>query len=205
MADSLFPRGIFSSRRAAWIALLVYTAILLSTLTLTYDLYLAAFRSLGKANVSALLYAIFMITGLLLALFSWKRLDARPGAFLTLALIGVIMYYAMILEDVPANRIHFLQYCPLAVLCLEVVRHYSRDRYVYIWTLLLVTLIGALDELVQGMLPGRHFDPKDVVLNSLAGVLTLAYVGFVMGSGSYPYGSSAPREHPDSAAGPETD
>ena len=57
---------------------------------------------------------------------------------------------------------------------------------VYLWAFLPVSLIGAGDEYLQGLLPDRHFDVKDVLLNSLAELLALAFVGFAVGEAEIP-------------------
>ncbi len=184
----LFERGIFRREKTAWIILGVYTALLYATLTLTNDLYRATFDWLGKSTVSQGIYAIAGLTALVLLVFAWLRLPRTPSAYATLGIIGLLTYYAMSLEYIPANRIHFFQYCPLTILGLEALRFRVRDRNVYLWTFLLVGLIGVGDELVQGMLPDRHFDTKDVVLNALAGLLALAFVGFAVREENYPWG-----------------
>ena len=184
----LFQRGIFRSEKTAWITLVVYTILLYATLTLTNDLYRATFDWLGKSTVSQGIYAIAGLIALALLIFVWRRLPGTPSAYATLGIIGLLTYYAMSLEYIPANRIHFFQYCPLAILGLEALRFRVPDRNVYLWTFLLVSLIGVGDEFLQGLLPDRYFDTKDVVLNSLAGLLALAFVGFAVREENYPWG-----------------
>ena len=184
----LFQRGIFGSERTAWITLVVYTLLLYATLTLTNDLYRATFDWLGKSAVSQGIYAIAALIALALLVFVWLRLPRTPATYATLGTIGLVVYYTMSLEYIPANRIHFFQYCPLAILGLEALRFRVPDRNVYLWTFLLVSLIGVGDEFLQGLLPDRHFDTKDVVVNSLAGLLALAFVGFVVREENYPWG-----------------
>ena len=118
----------------------------------------------------------------------WLRLPRTPSTYATVGIIGLLIYYAMAIEDIPANRIHFFQYCPLAILGLEALRFRVPDRNVYLWTFLLVSLIGVGDEFLQGLLPDRRFDTKDVVLNSLAGLLALTFVGFAVREENYPWG-----------------
>ena len=185
---TFFQRGIFGSERTAWIALVVYTILLYSTLTLTNYLYRATFDWLGKSTVSQGIYTTAALIALALLVFVWLRLPRTPSACATLGIIGLLTYYTMSLEYIPANRIHFFQYCPLAILGLEALRFRVRDRNVYLWTFLLVSLIGIGDEFLQGLLPGRHFDTKDVVVNALAVLLALAFVGFVVREENYPWG-----------------
>ena len=184
----LFQRGIFGSERTAWIALVVYTNLLYATLTLTNDLYRATFDWLGKSTVSQGIYAIAGLIAVVLLVFVWLRLPRTPSTYAAVGIIGLLTYYTMSLENIPANRIHFFQYCPLAILGLEALRFRVRDRNLYLWTFLLVSLIGVGDEFLQGLLPDRHFDTKDVVVNALAGLLALAFVGFAVREENYPWG-----------------
>ena len=71
---------------------------------------------------------------------------------------------------------------------MEALRFRVRDRNLYLWTFLLVSLIGVGDEFLQGLLTDRHFDTKDVVVNALAGLLALAFVGFAVREENYPWG-----------------
>jgi hypothetical protein len=123
----------------------------------------------------------------LLGLLVWK-LPRRGGAYLAFSMIALVTGYALYLESVPANRIHFLQYAPLTILVLDALRFRCRDRYIYVWVLAVVALIGTGDEFLQGLFPDRRFDLHDVILNSLAGALTLAWVGWVQGEKNYPWG-----------------
>ena len=103
----LFQRGIFGSERTAWIALVVYTTLLYATLTLTNDLYRATFDWLGKSTVSQGIYAIAGLIAVVLLVFVWLRLPRTPSTYAAVGIIGLLTYYTMSLENIPANRIHF--------------------------------------------------------------------------------------------------
>jgi hypothetical protein len=59
----------------------------------------------------------------------------------------------------------------------------------YLWSWAAVCVIGLGDEIVQGLLPKRHFGLLDIGVDSLAGVLALAFIGLVIGEESYPWGT----------------
>ena len=103
----LFKGGIFRNEKTAWISLAVYTTLLYSTLTLTNDLYRATFDRLGKSTVSQGIYAIASLIALALLIFMWLRLPRTPSTYATAGIIGLLIYYAMSIEYIPANRIHF--------------------------------------------------------------------------------------------------
>jgi hypothetical protein len=186
-SEVLFKRGIFSTARLAWCAVLVYTLFLYASLTLTYDLYMQLFNRIGQDSVSSLFnWTYLVLAAALLSLMVW-RLPKHTGAYLSFLIIALIAGYVLHLEEVPANRVHFLQYGPLTVLVLDALRFRLRDRYIYVWTLVVVSLIGVGDEFLQGLLPDRRFDLHDVILNSLACALTLSWLGWVLGESNYPW------------------
>ena len=82
-----------------------------------------------------------------------------------------------------------MQYGPLTLLVFDALRFRFTGRPLYLWTFVAVTIIGVGDEALQGILPQRHFGLLDIVVNSTAGLLTLAFIGWVIGEEYYPRGS----------------
>ncbi|MGH9338050.1 MAG: VanZ family protein [Acidobacteriota bacterium] len=183
----MVERGIFSTPGKAWVAVAVYTVFLYSTLTLAFDIYVYFFDWLGKPFLSSFMFWMYAPVGLALLGFMWRRLPRRPETYLAFGLIGLALAYCLSILEVPAKRFHFLQYGILTVLAFDALRFKFRDRYLYLWTMAFVSLVGFGDECVQWMLPDRYFGINDVVLNAGAGLLMLAFLGFVIGD-SYPWG-----------------
>ena len=109
----------------------------------------------------------------------------------TLICLGVA--FSLQILTIPAKRFHFLQYAPLTVLVFDALRFTIRGRFLYIWTLALVALIGLGDETLQWMLPNRYFGIVDLVVNTVAGLFALAFIGFVLGEENYPSGPQRPK------------
>lgn len=170
------PIRLFSTPRRAWIAVGVYTILLYSTLNLALQAYLWVFERLGEAHVAWLLNGIYALSGLAILLLLRPR---RWGAYATLFLIAAGLFLVFRQMSVPSNRLHFLQYGPLTLLVFDAVRFHCRDRYHYVWTVLLVSCIGLGDEFLQ-LFAGRRFDSHDLLLNSMAAVFVLAMLGFVV-------------------------
>ncbi|MEE8585146.1 MAG: VanZ family protein [Acidobacteriota bacterium] len=170
------PIRLFSTPARAWTAVGVYTALLYSTLDLVLQAYLWVFERLGEASVAGILNGIYAAAGLALLVLLRPR---RLGAYATLILIaaGLVVFFQQLQQ--PANRLHFLQYGPLTLLVFDALRFHCRDRYHYVWTLLLVTCIGLGDETLQ-IFAGRRFDSYDLLLNSMAALFVLALIGFVV-------------------------
>lgn len=182
--------GIFSTPGRAWTAVVLYTAFLYSTLTLAFDLYVYVFDRMGRPFMSALMSGMYVPIGLLLLLFIYFRLPRKAGVYAAFLLVCLTVAYCLYALEVPAKRFHFVQYGPLTYLIFDALRFHVRDRSIYVWAQALVILIGLGDETLQGLLPDRYFGLTDVVVNSVAGLVTLAFIGFVMGEENYPWGKA---------------
>jgi hypothetical protein len=180
-------RGIFTSERYAWVAVALYTLILYSTLTVAFDLYVSVYDRVGKAAVSQWMNMSLAGTGVLLALIAIIWIQPKASGYLALLLIGLSVVFCVSHLPIPAKRFHFFQYAPLTVLVFDSLRFRCRDRGIYVCSMALVALIGLGDETIQWLLPDRHFGTLDLVINSAAGLLTLVFIGFVLGEENYPF------------------
>ncbi len=185
----MIQRTIFSSPGRAWTAVALYTIFLYASLTLAYDIYVRFFDRLGKPFMSSLMIWIYLPVGLALLAFVIFSLPRRPTAYLSFLLICLALVACLNFLTVPAKRFHFLQYGPLTLLVFDALRFRFTGRPLYLWTFVAVTIIGVGDEALQGILPQRHFGLLDIVVNSTAGSLTLAFIGWVIGEEYYPRGS----------------
>lgn len=188
--------GIFSSPRKAWTAVFLYTVFLYSTLVLAFDLYVSLFDRMGREFMDNLMSWMYLPLGLILIALIFVFFPRRIGAYVAFLLIALAFICCLQFLAVPAKRFHFLQYGPLTVLVFDALRFRCHDRYHYVWTLLIVAFLGLGDETVQGIFPDRHFGMPDVVLNSVAGLLTLAFLGFVVGDEHYPWGRRSGKQSP---------
>ena len=180
-------RGIFPSERTAWAAVGSYTILLYGTLTVAYDLYTAVYRRIGEAEMLLWINRLFLVTGLVLLVFIVLMLPRTVRSYLAFAVICAAVAFCLHLITVPAKRFHFFQYAPLTVLVFDAVRFRSLGRFQYVWTVVLVSVIGLGDETIQWMLPTRFFGIPDLLTNSTAGLLTLVFIAFVLGEARYPF------------------
>jgi len=181
-------RGIFSSARKAWIALASYTLFLYATLTIAYDIFILYSNQIGPDSVLSYMNMAFIPVGVVLLLFIIFSLPRVWGVYLSFALICLGVAFSLYILTIPAKRFHFFQYAPLTVLVFDALRFTVRSRFLYMWTLALVALIGLGDETLQWILPNRHFGLVDLAVNTAAGLFTLAFIGFVLGEENYPWG-----------------
>ena len=75
------------------------------------------------------------------------------------------------LRDRPEEAIHLLEYGILAALIYRAIRPTPTDAAVLAATVLLTTLMGVVDEVIQWITPLRYWDLRDIGLNATAAVL----------------------------------
>ncbi len=75
----------------------------------------------------------------------------------------------------PEEAMHFVQYGVLSLLLFRAFRSSQPDAGIYAASFFLGALLGALDEVVQWLVPGRYFDFRDMGINVCAvGLMQLA-------------------------------
>ena len=118
---------------------------------------------------------------LVLATIVTQGLTTRPrGAEICVA-IGVVACYVMVLVRmaIPAvERTHLIEYGVVGVFIYEALtERASQGRHVPFPALLAIlatSLLGSLDECIQGLLPGRVFDFRDMLVNVVAAMMAVA-------------------------------
>jgi hypothetical protein len=176
------PRFRTARERRLWSAVAIALALLLAALyPLQFVLDALRARNLLRLSISALflLCAGTVVAGL-------ARRGARLATWVVVALAaGLYALFALAME-VPQERLHLVEYGALALLVrvaiVESVAVRSLGRQITsvdVWTLALVTAIGWLDEGVQGALPNRQYDLRDVAFNAGAAALALGVAAVV--------------------------
>ena len=92
-----------------------------------------------------------------------------------------------------------LEYGLLAYLILRALQLDLADRPAYSWSLVLTTIVGLGDEIIQLILPQRFFEFKDVFLNMVSGGLALLLVRFAIDYKGGPHPSPRGEEAESSA------
>ena len=118
---------------------------------------------------------ILLILTTLRALIRKKTAHTLLKGFLFVPL-AIAFLLCMDLVKRPVERVHFSEYGVLTFLLFRLLRHRDSSRRTYGWTLVGVCLIGFLDEALQGLLPNRVYDPRDLWFNGVAGILGLSAV-----------------------------
>jgi hypothetical protein len=171
------PRFFSERERRLWIAVAIAVALLLAALyPLQFVLDALRSRNLLRLSIAALFLACAgSVVGVL------ARRGARFATWVVVALAAALYALFALAMEVPQERLHLVEYGALALLVraaiVESVALRPLGRWVSsvdVWTLAGVTLIGWLDEGVQGALPNRQYDLRDVAFNAAAAALALA-------------------------------
>jgi hypothetical protein len=164
-------------RRAAWIAALWVCFIYLTIpLVRTFQRWFA--ERFDKMWITvAVLVAMVLI---LVAVSVWlgrvsRRLDIWDFGVL-LAVVGVAGMWAWHLRARPEEAIHLLEYGVLLVLIFRAIRPERPDLAILGTAVLLTTLMSAVDEIIQWIIPLRYFDYRDIAINGGAAVLAAVAV-----------------------------
>lgn len=162
--------------RRLWLAVAMTVGLLLAALyPMQFVLDALRARSLLRLTIAALfLLCAAAVLGAL------ARARAPLLAWMVVALAGVVYAALALAMEVPQERLHLVEYGALALLLRSaiaesVARRPVADRVsnVDVWALAAATAIGWLDEGVQGILPNRIYDLRDVAFNALAAALAL--------------------------------
>ena len=155
---------------ARWRWVIAYSAFLLGSVSLTREVigWLQDRELTGLLGIGLLLVAAAGAGFLLYRMRGPQGRVALP-ALLRLALfLSLYGYLAVALTVVTVERIHFVEYGILGLLCFQAAdwRHGQARRVVYAITA--AFFVGFVDEVIQGLVELRYYDEHDVILNLCA-------------------------------------
>ena len=166
---------LFSSRRER--RLWIWTALVVAAIYSTLGLARTLTDRLGNDFFSVWLFLLGCL--LILLTVITQGLKVRPGGAEVAVALGVAAAYLLILVRVsaPTERSHLVEYGVVAVFIHEALtERAARGRRVPVPALLAIvaaSLVGVIDELIQRVIPGRVFDPVDILFNVLAAVMAV--------------------------------
>jgi len=134
--------------------------------------------ALGSGGMMLFVLALFLVGGIFFIYTSrlWRLplTNILSTAIILLAGIG----YSFSLP-LPEERIHLVQFGLLGLLSCSSLRGERTNLRRWIWRpFLFVFLVGVADEVLQGFLPDRVFDIRDILFNTLGGIWgILLYLG----------------------------
>lgn len=160
-----------SSKTRDWIIALGTVALIYATLEVA-RFPLAFLRSHGWLRISLGIIFTLSSVGIFTLLIRNHGISLWRFA-LTLAIGGIYFYSAQTVQT-PEEQIHFLEYGLVGIFFSRAAAHHVKNpagRAAAALTL--ACLAGWIDELLQGLLPNRHYDIHDVGLNAVSAALGL--------------------------------
>lgn len=163
------------TERRDWLLVIVGTAIIYATLPIARRLA----NAIEGAGYKWVLYigpiVIVALAFLAALVYVFKQLYSHR-LLRIFCMIIVASLYALFLKylgKIPIERIHLLEYGILAIFAKRAFDNRTSGFLPYLFSAALVAVTGFGDELIQGVLPDRYFDWRDVMTNALSGVLGL--------------------------------
>lgn len=141
--------------------------------------YWYALNDLLSGNGILFQYCLYAAVGAVVLGAVYRRgfLRSVESVAVTGVVIAVfaVMFY---LEKNPGEKIHMFQYGVLGWLVYKALTlHFHKTSIrLYATGALICLVAGALDEVIQHMLPNRYFTLHDIVINGLSGVIVLLYI-----------------------------
>ncbi len=155
----------------SWILVALYAASIFATLSLVRPLVTA----LRERGVLGLWVTIAFGAAITVAIYALARgpLPRRARPYLLLVLVVLAWAWLFMSLTLPEERIHILQYGLLAILVRRALAWHTSEARQYLGALLITAALGLGDELVQGILPTRVYDTRDVAINAVSATLAL--------------------------------
>ena len=171
-SPELNDHSLFASRRERrlWIVTLILVVGIYATLGFASMLAPLMYNQ----NVSAVLFLGGMLfVGVTILT---QGLTTRPKGFEIGVAIGIAVVYFMVLFRLTIpERSHLIEYGVVAVFVFEAFSERKQSGrfvpYPALLAILTTSVIGAVDELIQGVLPSRHFEWTDILFNFLAALM----------------------------------
>lgn len=155
--------------RARWIVLVLYAAALFASIPYTRALVVRAGERFGPQTPVAAALAVLAGAAALLAARLQRAVPRFPWPHLALAAIAAAAVAAWrLLASSPIALVHLPEYALLALLA---GRAFGGGTTAALGGGAAAAAVGLVDEMVQGVTPGRVFDWWDVALNAAAGLL----------------------------------
>ena len=93
------------------------------------------------------------------------------AAYILMSMLALVVVYFMSGLEVQQERVHFIQYAVLTMGILWCFEGSRLKKATWIIAIALSSLAGFIDESIQGIVPNRYFDMRDVGLNALASLV----------------------------------
>ena len=155
------------SKNRLWVIIIIYVIFIYVSLPF-FPAFISTLRGFISKELLNLLSLVLSISFfLMLSVWIYKK-KYKLNQFILIISPLLLLTYLSLSLDVWVERIHFVEYAVLGLLISRAVN--VRTLHGIIYSGCLVTLIGAVDEIIQWFLPNRVGDMRDVFMNSVGGL-----------------------------------
>ena len=155
------------SKNRLWILIIIYVIFIYVSLPF-FPAFITTLRGFfSKELLNLLSLALTISFFIMLSVWVYNKKYKAKQFLLIISPLMLLTYLSLSL-DVWVERIHFIEYAFLGILISRAVNVINLQGIIY--TGFLVTLIGAVDEIIQWFLPNRVGDMRDVFMNSVGGL-----------------------------------
>lgn len=146
-----------------------YVGVIYATLPVMRPILDFLKENLGETFSPAVYVLLFFVA---LGIIVFFLMQGRGWKSLVL-LVGILGVTAYLLPSIkyPEERIHFVEYAVLGVLLYFALREKIQGRRALFCIPVVIFFVGLGDELIQGILPNRVYDFRDVLMNLAGGIL----------------------------------
>mgnify|MGYP001026922570 CR=1 FL=1 len=151
-----------------WVALCSLAIFLIVPTARTIQSFVSRYfgRSLFGYSVIALTVVVFAT--LVYVLFFRLKIRSPSNYIWLTAVAFLYIYYTHKLWRAPEEAVHFLEYGLLGYFLFQALSFSIKDKTIYLAAILIGSLVGIFDEILQWIVPGRLWDIRDVELNAFA-------------------------------------
>ena len=118
--------------------------------------------------------ALSLFLCLIVIIFVCRLERNKVQALVALGGTGGFLILVLVRIQVPVERIHIFEYGILAILFFRAIAPDLSHLKAYLISFELASVMGVVDELIQNVLPNRHFQFTDVILNVSGAAVGLA-------------------------------
>jgi len=155
------------AKNRLWAIIIIYVLVIYLSLPF-FPAFITVLRSFISKELLNLLSLVLSISFfLLLSVWIYNKKYKAKQFLLIISPLLILTYLSLSLE-VWVERIHFVEYALLGLLISSAVDVRTLNGIIY--TGCLITLIGAVDEIIQCFLPNRVGDMRDVFMNTVGGL-----------------------------------
>ena len=147
-----------------WVFIFLYIFLIYSTLPFGSYLFGMLEKALGSGGAGALVNVFVGCFFLFGAFYLYKKAGFSSLPYL-LAGFLILAFISLGIER-PAERVHFVEYGILGFLVAKAFELRS-----FLASVTFVFFVGVVDEVIQWVLPNRTGDLRDVLMNTVGGVI----------------------------------